>query len=103
MLPSCSTVADVAHQRRAGQWNTTPQGVDGNSGPHTKASVVAFQAWAGAARDGVVGDRLGLFPCTRRAPRWRQRSAYSSWPIDPKRQKREAGVLLGPCVRTESS
>jgi hypothetical protein len=25
-----------------GQWNTTPQGIDGNFGPHTKASVVAF-------------------------------------------------------------
>ena len=40
-----------------GQWNTTPQVLDGNFGPHTKASVMAFQAWAGAAPDGVVGDQ----------------------------------------------
>jgi murein L,D-transpeptidase YcbB/YkuD len=41
----------------SGQWNTTPQGIDGNFGPHTKASVVAFQAWGGVAQDGVVGDQ----------------------------------------------
>ena len=40
-----------------GQWNTTPQGIDGNFGPHTKASVVAFQAWGGVEQDGVVGDQ----------------------------------------------
>ena len=41
----------------SGQWNTTPQGIDGNFGPHTKASVVAFQAWGGTAQDGLVGDQ----------------------------------------------
>ena len=40
-----------------GQWNTTPQGIDGNFGPHTKASVVAFQAWGAVAQDEVVGDQ----------------------------------------------
>jgi len=40
-----------------GQWITTPQGVDGNFGPHTKASVLAFQAWGGVAQDGIVGDQ----------------------------------------------
>ena len=40
-----------------GQWNTTPKGIDGDFGPHTKASVVAFQAWAGVAQVGVVGDQ----------------------------------------------
>jgi peptidoglycan hydrolase-like protein with peptidoglycan-binding domain len=40
-----------------GEWGTTPQGIDGNFGPKTKASVEAFQAWAGVAVDGVVGDR----------------------------------------------
>jgi len=39
------------------QWNTTPQGIDGNFGPHTKASVLAFQAWGGVAQDGIVGDQ----------------------------------------------
>ena len=40
-----------------GQWVTTPQGIDGDFGPHTKAAVVAFQAWGGVAKDGVVGDQ----------------------------------------------
>jgi peptidoglycan hydrolase-like protein with peptidoglycan-binding domain len=40
-----------------GQWGTTPQGIDGDFGPHTKASVKAFQAWGGVAVDGVVGDQ----------------------------------------------
>ena len=40
-----------------GQWNTTPQGIDGNFGPHTKAAVVAFQAWGGVVQDEVVGDQ----------------------------------------------
>lgn len=41
----------------AGQWGTTPQGVDGDFGPHTRASVKAFQAWGGVAVDGIVGDQ----------------------------------------------
>ena len=40
-----------------GQWNTTPQGVDGDFGPHTRASVEAFQTWGGVSADGVVGDQ----------------------------------------------
>jgi peptidoglycan hydrolase-like protein with peptidoglycan-binding domain len=61
-----------------GQWNTTPQGIDGNFGPHTKASVVAFQAWAASRRMGLSATRPGLFPCMRQAPRWKQRWGYSS-------------------------
>lgn len=41
----------------AEQWNTTPQGIDGVFGPHTRASVEAFQAWGGVTADGVVGDQ----------------------------------------------
>jgi peptidoglycan hydrolase-like protein with peptidoglycan-binding domain len=41
----------------SGQWNVTPQGVDGDFGPHTKASVQAFQTWGGVMADGVVGDQ----------------------------------------------
>jgi peptidoglycan hydrolase-like protein with peptidoglycan-binding domain len=37
-------------------WNTTPQGIDGDFGPKTKASVQAFQAWGGVTADGIVGD-----------------------------------------------
>jgi peptidoglycan hydrolase-like protein with peptidoglycan-binding domain len=40
-----------------GQWNTTPQSVDGVFGPHTRASVKAFQTWGGVSADGIVGDR----------------------------------------------
>lgn len=41
----------------AGQWGTTPQGIDGHFGPHTRASVEAFQSWGGVTADGIVGDR----------------------------------------------
>lgn len=34
-----------------------PQGIDGHFGPHTKASVEAFQNWGGVIADGVVGDQ----------------------------------------------
>ena len=40
-----------------GQWVTTPQGIDGDFGPHTRASVEAFQSWGGVTADGVVGDQ----------------------------------------------
>ena len=40
----------------AGEWNTTPQGVDGDFGPHTRSSVEAFQRWGHVTADGVVGD-----------------------------------------------
>ena len=41
----------------AGQWVTTPLGNDGDFGPHTKASVKAFQAWGSVVVDGIVGDQ----------------------------------------------
>jgi peptidoglycan hydrolase-like protein with peptidoglycan-binding domain len=40
-----------------GQWNVTPQGIDGEFGPKTAAAVKAFQIWSGVATDGVVGDQ----------------------------------------------
>jgi len=36
-------------------WKTTPQGVDGNFGSNTEASVHAFQSWARIGVDGIVG------------------------------------------------
>ena len=41
----------------SGQWNTTPQVIDGDFGSHTKASVEAFQSWGGVTVDGIVGDQ----------------------------------------------
>ena len=42
----------------AAQWGgVTPQGIDGIFGPHTKASVEAFQGWGHVAVDGIVGDQ----------------------------------------------
>ena len=41
----------------AANWGgVTPQGIDGDFGPHTEASVEAFQAWGQVAVDGIVGD-----------------------------------------------
>ena len=40
-----------------GHWDTTPQGADGDFGPHTRASVQAFQRWGGVGADGIVGDQ----------------------------------------------
>ena len=38
-------------------WETTPQGVDGEYGSNTEASVRAFQAWARIQVDGIVGSQ----------------------------------------------
>ena len=40
-----------------GQWNTGPGGIDGDFGPHTQASVEAFQRWGHVGADGIVGDQ----------------------------------------------
>jgi peptidoglycan hydrolase-like protein with peptidoglycan-binding domain len=40
-----------------GQWNTGPGPIDGQFGPKTRASVVAFQKWGHVSADGVVGDQ----------------------------------------------
>jgi peptidoglycan hydrolase-like protein with peptidoglycan-binding domain len=41
----------------ASEWGTSPQGIDGQFGPLTKASVRAFQTWGGVPSDGIVGDQ----------------------------------------------
>ncbi len=38
-------------------WKTTPQGVDGDYGSNTEASVRAFQTWARVQVDGIVGSQ----------------------------------------------
>jgi peptidoglycan hydrolase-like protein with peptidoglycan-binding domain len=40
----------------AGQFGTGPGAIDGQFGPHTRASVEAFQRWGGVAVDGIVGE-----------------------------------------------
>jgi peptidoglycan hydrolase-like protein with peptidoglycan-binding domain len=55
--PVVSSLQTLLTNGAPGQWITTPQGIDGDFGPHTKAAVVAFQAWRGVAQDGVVGDQ----------------------------------------------
>jgi peptidoglycan hydrolase-like protein with peptidoglycan-binding domain len=40
-----------------GLWETTPNGVDGEFGPKTDASVRALQTWAGIKVDGIVGQQ----------------------------------------------
>jgi len=41
----------------ATDWGVTPGAVDGQFGPKTKSSVIAFQKWGGVVQDGVVGDQ----------------------------------------------
>jgi peptidoglycan hydrolase-like protein with peptidoglycan-binding domain len=43
-------------------WGVTPQGIDGIFGPHTKASVEAFQTWGHVGVDGIVGDQTWSVP-----------------------------------------
>jgi peptidoglycan hydrolase-like protein with peptidoglycan-binding domain len=42
----------------ASEWGgVTPQGIDGDFGPNTKAAVEAFQGWGKVTVDGIVGDQ----------------------------------------------
>jgi peptidoglycan hydrolase-like protein with peptidoglycan-binding domain len=45
-----------------GQWNVTPQGIDGDFGSKTATAVKAFQTWGGVAADGIVGDQTWSVP-----------------------------------------
>ena len=40
-----------------GEGGTGPGPIDGDFGPQTHASVVAFQTWGGVSADGIVGDQ----------------------------------------------
>jgi hypothetical protein len=57
---ACHYLQQVLTNGAPGAWNTGPGPIDGAFGPHTKASVEAFQAWGGVPADGVVGDETWL-------------------------------------------
>jgi peptidoglycan hydrolase-like protein with peptidoglycan-binding domain len=40
-----------------GLWQVTPNGIDGEFGPNTAASVRAFQTWARLEADAIVGQK----------------------------------------------
>jgi peptidoglycan hydrolase-like protein with peptidoglycan-binding domain len=47
----------------AAEWGgVTPQGIDGDFGPHTQAAVQAFQGWGKVQVDGIVGDQTWAVP-----------------------------------------
>lgn len=75
--PVVSSLQTLLTNGAPGQWIVTPQGIDGDFGPHTKAAVVAFQAWGGVAQDGIVATRPGPSRYTPRAPRSRPLSVCS--------------------------
>jgi len=53
VLPLQEVLANGA----AGQWGKGPIEIDGKFGPHTRASVEAFQKWGHVNVDGIVGDQ----------------------------------------------
>jgi peptidoglycan hydrolase-like protein with peptidoglycan-binding domain len=59
--PAVTSLQTLLTNGAPGQWITTPQGIDGNFGPHTKAAVIAFQAWAASHRTGSSATTLGQF------------------------------------------
>jgi peptidoglycan hydrolase-like protein with peptidoglycan-binding domain len=61
-LQEGSTGAVVRHlqtvlKNGSSEWGTGPGSIDGDFGPHTRASVEAFQKWGGVGVDGIVGDQ----------------------------------------------
>ena len=54
--PVVSSLQTILANGAPGQWGTSPGAVDGDFGPHTAASVEAFQGWGHVGVDGIVGD-----------------------------------------------
>jgi peptidoglycan hydrolase-like protein with peptidoglycan-binding domain len=52
-----SSLQTILTEGAPGHWGVTPQGIDGDFGPHTRASVEAFQRWGHVGVDGMVGDQ----------------------------------------------
>jgi peptidoglycan hydrolase-like protein with peptidoglycan-binding domain len=55
--PAVRSLQEVLTNGAYGLWVTTPQGVDGDFGANTAASVRAFQTWARIKVDGIVGQQ----------------------------------------------
>jgi hypothetical protein len=51
--------------------------------------VMAFHAWGGVGKDGVVGDQTWAVSLHAASAILKQRWAYSSWSVHPTRKRRE--------------
>ena len=83
-----------------GQWNTTPQGIDGDFGP-TRHPSGRFRPGAAPLPTGLSETRLGQCPCTPRVRRWRRRSGLASSSISGKRELRrgrDGGLVATYCM-----
>ncbi len=56
-LDAVLPLQEVLTNGAVGQWGTGPGEIDGEFGPHTRASVEAFQKWGHVKADGIVGDQ----------------------------------------------
>jgi peptidoglycan hydrolase-like protein with peptidoglycan-binding domain len=61
-LDAVLPLQEVLTNGAVGQWGTGPGEIDGEFGPHTRASVEAFQKWGHVKVDGIVGDRTWDVP-----------------------------------------
>jgi peptidoglycan hydrolase-like protein with peptidoglycan-binding domain len=55
--PAVRSLQEMLTRGAYGLWAITPEGIDGEFGPNTAASVRAFQAWARLEVDGIVGQK----------------------------------------------
>ena len=84
--PAVSSLQTLLTNGAPGQWNTTPQGIDGNFGPHTKAcsSCVPNVGRRRAGRDCRRPDLGRLVTCRERHSRDRRGPAVRDWLKRPK-------------------
>ena len=76
--PVVSSFQTLLTNGAPGQWITTPQGIDGDFGPHTKRPLSRFKLGAASRRTGSSATRPGPFRFMPRAPLLRPRWACSS-------------------------
>ncbi len=61
-LDAVRPLQEVLANGAVDQWSTGPGEIDGEFGPHTRASVEAFQKWGHVKVDGIVGDQTWMVP-----------------------------------------